>query len=336
MKIAVIDSGVDSNYYSHNDYITDCYGYEIESMEIIRVDDGFDSNGHGTQSIDTIHSVAPNAKIIAIRILDDKGMTNLEVLLRALKDLINADVDLINLSISVSDKSCPELDNLCKKLSDNGKIIVASVSNGSYKSIPAEFASVVGVNGMMFTQPYFYSAFPNDAIEMICDCSPIIVCDLNDQKSFYASNSKATCLATAFICNVMEKYNINKKEIVLQKLYESCNQKHISFKLTNEVMPLRSQKEINSIVNILKVQKAEDYCCKYFSCSKKELYSKRFIELGYFDADFILKVCEIISLENNLKSSNQIKYYRDFEWFECLINYMYTNERKSINDIQIQ
>ncbi len=336
MKIAVLDSGIEREYYNKNNFIVDCFKYEMNQNKIQKSINGYDVLGHGTQSIDCIHRLAPTAKFVAIKILDDNGLTSVDVLIKALEDLIETDVNFINLSLSLIDKNCKSLENVCKNLQEQGKIIVASVENGKHESIPACYSPVIGVRGMMFSNQELYAVSMKENIEVICDCSPMIVNRDYNSKSLYSGNSKATCIATSFLHNEMEKSfkQLNKVELLQKLILKHENQKNIYYYPPRNISIVNYSKSRKYVLNMIKkIEDAELMCMNFYSCALEDLYSKRLIELGELNAKFICDVIDCLAKKNNLNLEKTSLCYCDFEWFWCIVNYVNKHNKEDYCEI---
>lgn len=93
MIIAILDSGISNDIVGYRK----CINYVDEKKE-----DKWDNFGHGTMCFNVIKSIDAAAPIDVIKVLDKYGHCDVEILCKALSDLIDSDVDIINLSLSVS------------------------------------------------------------------------------------------------------------------------------------------------------------------------------------------------------------------------------------------
>ena len=93
-RIAIIDSGIDLDFYENN-----VIKY-VEYTEETGDESEYDSNGHGTLCCSTMLSINPAIQFVVIKILNEKNLCSDERLLRALNLLKDVDVDIINLSLS--------------------------------------------------------------------------------------------------------------------------------------------------------------------------------------------------------------------------------------------
>lgn len=135
VKVAVLDSGIrtthevfiDSSGQSRLD-MTDAYDYYNYD------DDPTDDNGHGTNVAGIVAQSTPsNVKIVPIKILDNKGQTDLDTLVESVSKIYSK-VDIINLSLGFLQSEYPDIDvsvcdSIFKDVYDSGKIIVCASGN---------------------------------------------------------------------------------------------------------------------------------------------------------------------------------------------------------------
>lgn len=194
VKVAVIDSGIDSDHpdlkanivaVESTVYKTDRYGYPIdergnrvEDVEDLVFLSGEDENGHGTHVAGIIAAddntiggvgVAPDADIYSIRALNAQGSGSSLMICWALEKAIELNVDVVNMSLGSHVYDYAEAP-LIKKLIDNGTVVVAAAGNEGYylydqKSYPAAYPSVISVAATYKVNGYqdlsWFSTFGN-------------------------------------------------------------------------------------------------------------------------------------------------------------------------------
>lgn len=327
MRIAIVDSGIDSNYYSDNDCFIGYKGYDYYDDEIVENSEIHDAFGHGTECADCIHQLMPDAEIYVVRILDDEGNTSAEMLSRALDELADVDVDIVNLSLSLTDSNEENLRAVCRKLNESGKIITASVQNGKTTSVPASFDEVIGVIGGLHESPHEYYWLKDSDVDLVCDCMPMMVKSAGNFFDFFSGNSKATCVATVLIAEAMIKMKENNadcalnKETVMDFIRKNRDFVREAVAMEGEIPCLRDEKEIacknKEVLRFLIEQFTE-----LLECTEEDLQNDRLIDVGFFSAqdiyDIILNVNE--KFNYNIKINNFT--YLNFEWFWCFVEYV--------------
>jgi len=148
VKIAVIDTGIDS---SHED-LDDNYmgGYDF----VFNDTDPNDENDHGTHVAGIIAAeengigvigVAPEAEIYAVRVLDGAGFGTLEWIIAGIEWAVIHDMDIANLSLEGPD--FPSLQEACDTAYEAGLLLVAAGGNTSGGAVkyPGGYDSVIAV-----------------------------------------------------------------------------------------------------------------------------------------------------------------------------------------------
>lgn len=212
IKIALIDSGINNELIFSKQRILSEITFSPQ-LHAINSSEMSDNNGHGTFCANLILSRTTFSVIQSIKILNSKLKSSSELLIAALKTLLDSDINIINLSLSTSNHQYSnEIEMICTELCESGKIIVASYDNGDSISYPASFKSVLGVKGrfMNDASEYWY-----DGEDVIADYTPIMGQIANNKKCLAGGNSKATALITSYIASIWEKNpNQTKKEVL--------------------------------------------------------------------------------------------------------------------------
>lgn len=162
VKIAVIDSGVNTSHYDFNQ-ANILQGYNCIPGEK-NVNDCSDNVGHGTMVAGIIAAqtdnglgisgIASNAQIIPIKITDQVTL-NISNIFSGLKKAIETDCDIINMSLGATglDKDAMAVfKELIDKAEKKGKIVIAAAGNTGHinnaVNYPAGFDNVIGVGAV--------------------------------------------------------------------------------------------------------------------------------------------------------------------------------------------
>lgn len=129
IKVAVIDTGVDSN---HPDLSQDTMigGYDfIENDNTPQ-----DTNGHGTEVAGIIaangnlRGIAPESKILAYRVSDTGNSVSSDLIVKAIQKAVEDDADIINLSLGVN-RTNDKIEDAINYAVEKGVIVVAAAGN---------------------------------------------------------------------------------------------------------------------------------------------------------------------------------------------------------------
>ena len=150
--IAVLDTGInDNNFELHGQVIAE---YDATTGKSIAID----YDGHGTKMASVIAAkkdgkgitgIAYNAKLIDVKVVDDKGNIKTENIISGIDFAVKNGANVINMSFS-SGKYSKELEQLIEKHSNTGVLFVAAAGNDGEKAVayPAGYSNVVAVSSL--------------------------------------------------------------------------------------------------------------------------------------------------------------------------------------------
>lgn len=155
VTVAVLDTGVYEGHDVFDDRLTwpGCDlldGDDQPRDEANGVDDDLDGMvdegyGHGTMVAGLIALVAPEARILPIRILDDEGRTDLFTMAAGIEYARLAGARVINMSFGARLESLPGLEYLFQRCAAEGVIPVAGAGNDNRADLPLYPAQVAEV-----------------------------------------------------------------------------------------------------------------------------------------------------------------------------------------------
>ncbi|HBF2787054.1 TPA: S8 family serine peptidase [Clostridioides difficile] len=216
IKVAVLDTGIDKNHDFLRESIVGGISFKTKNGYIMITEDYEDKNGHGTSCSSIIKREFNNVELFIVKVLDDFGNSNIQVLEEGLKFVLNTDVKIVNLSLSVlGNKSIEDLYSICERLKQKGKIIVCSVENGFESSYPAQFDNVIGVRGFVLERESAIWYNKDYRIQCVMDNNSYLCCDLNNSyKLFGKSNSQSAAKLTGKIAEILYRFpNINLEDL---------------------------------------------------------------------------------------------------------------------------
>ncbi|NJM39496.1 MAG: S8 family serine peptidase [Anaerolineae bacterium] len=156
--IAVIDTGVQLDHPALAGSLMPGYDFVDDDAVPQDMRNGLDDNGngrvdevfgHGTHIAGVLHLVAPDAKIMPIRVLDADGTGTLIDLADAIAYAVRNGANIINISLGTSIETAL-LQNQIREASSMGVLIVASAGNldSEVEQYPAADACVVSVTSI--------------------------------------------------------------------------------------------------------------------------------------------------------------------------------------------
>ncbi len=187
--VAVIDSGVDythpeltgqmwinSDEIPNNNIDDDGNGYvdDVQGWDFVDNDkDPIDEEGHGTHIAGTIAAkrdgigttgIAPNAKIMSLRVLNDEGVGQVSDGIEAIRYAVDNGADVINLSSGDRNVVIGELGAI-RYAAERGVVFVSAAGNDGLSSpdYPARLANQQGIAVGSVERNGKFSSFSNEA-----------------------------------------------------------------------------------------------------------------------------------------------------------------------------
>ncbi len=156
--IAVLDTGIDDRHPAlagriaagGYDYVDDDRTPSEGRVGLDADADGYadEGYGHGTFVSGIAALVAPDARILPLRVLDAEGRGNVFVVAEAIYDAVDAGADVINLSFGTADKlKSAVLQDAVRAAEKGGAVVVGSAGNDGSQDAhyPAAMAGVISV-----------------------------------------------------------------------------------------------------------------------------------------------------------------------------------------------
>lgn len=170
VRVGIVDSGVDFTHPA----IADA---EHQSFEIREHGGGFvheeapgsDVLGHGTMCAGVIHGIAPEAKIVNIKALDESGLNSPAKVICAIQCAIANDLHILNLSlvsVNMSRNTIVDMLYWVEKAFYKGMILVAATDNRQKRGFPGDYTSVIGVDFQHFPDFRSFNYHLGKAVEL--------------------------------------------------------------------------------------------------------------------------------------------------------------------------
>ncbi len=164
LTVAIIDSGVEADHPAIGRRLVQSVRVELDGDEPhVEGDDGRDVVGHGTAVAGIIHSIAPGAELVSIRVLGPDNRGKGEAFLTALDWAIGQGISVANLSLSSrSEALYAEFHELADRAYFANLLLVSAANNVPGPSYPSLFAAVVSVAAHDLRDPavWFYNPTP--------------------------------------------------------------------------------------------------------------------------------------------------------------------------------
>ncbi len=231
---AVIDDGINEKFYGTGEL-----EYNIEISPELEVMDRtcYDScsPSHGTTCAAIIKKYSPLARLISIKILNDRARGMSEQLVKALEWCVEKGIRLVNISLgTVIFKDFPSIKKAVNYAYSKGVIIVAACNNNGICTYPASHSCVIGVKrdteNLLGEGEILFNPYPCDGIETTAFSSHSLTDYKGNTRETSPSNSFAAPLVTAIVNNILlDSPGKTLEEIKLDLFKMSVSRETVSY-----------------------------------------------------------------------------------------------------------
>lgn len=166
VRVAVIDSGWDRTLEDPRVLSGVSFVDPADDFGLARGDDDHDVLGHGTACVDLVLRVAPEARVVPVKVFGKVLETSPGTLHAALVWALDAGVRVVNVSLGTRlEGTLHPLYAVCEKARRAGIVVVAAGHNANDWSYPAIFENVIGVSAGRFDSPFHFRFRPEHAME---------------------------------------------------------------------------------------------------------------------------------------------------------------------------
>jgi subtilisin family serine protease len=167
IRVAVIDSGWDRHLDEPRVLPGVGFVDPADDFAMARNDDDHDVLGHGTACADLVLRIAPDARVVPVKVFGRVLETSPGTLHAALLWAIDQGVQVINVSLGTRlEGTLHPLYAACEKARQAGIVVVAAGHNANDWSYPAIFENVIGVSAARFDSPFSFRYRPHHAMEV--------------------------------------------------------------------------------------------------------------------------------------------------------------------------
>jgi subtilisin family serine protease len=163
-RVAIVDSGVEAAHPAVGGRVVESVRVELAGDDVVILPDpGHDVVGHGTAAAGIIHSIAPGADLLSIRVLGPDNRAKGLAFLAALEWAIESGASVVNLSLSSKSEALyADFHALADRAYFSNVLLVSAANNVPGPSYPSLFAAVVSVAAHDVRDPdvWFYNPAP--------------------------------------------------------------------------------------------------------------------------------------------------------------------------------
>ncbi len=179
VHVALLDTGIDVTH-------PDLQGVVVRSVEVAPTPAGLvcrelpadqlaaaalDPVGHGTACAGIIHGLAPEARLISVRVIGGSASGTGEQFVRGLQWVLeqrSPRIQAVNLSLgTLQDRFATPLRRLVDQAYCQGIVLVAAGNNMGLPSYPAVFASLLAVDNESFPEPTTFEFHTGKTLELV-------------------------------------------------------------------------------------------------------------------------------------------------------------------------
>ena len=197
VRVAVIDSGIEADHPAVAGSVPGGVSVEFDpdvkdNLRFVEEDEPRDLYGHGTACAGIIHSLAPDAEIISVRVIGRDMRGKALQFAGGLRWAIEQGIQVVNMSLSTSSRN---FYGLFHELADEAYfkniILVSAVNNIPAPSYPSLYSSVISVAAHEEQDPFTYFYNPSPPVEFGAPGIDVKVAWLNKGYSTITGNSFA-------------------------------------------------------------------------------------------------------------------------------------------------
>jgi len=205
--VCIVDSGVDPTHPLVK-RIDQAVAVTVEDGETVIDDDELgDVCGHGTACAGIIRSLAPDCRLVSVRVLGEGFVGSGPALIEGLRWAVEQGFDVINMSLSTTkERFVGELHALTDAAYFKRSLIVASAHNMPVRSYPWRFASVVSVASHDLADPLVYLRNPAPPVEFYARGVEVDVAWMDGSTLRASGNSFATPHIAAICALIRSKH----------------------------------------------------------------------------------------------------------------------------------
>jgi subtilisin family serine protease len=211
VEVAILDSGIDASHPALRGRIVAAFrvegGRRKPAVRPARRKNN-DDYGHGTAVASIIARIAPNARLVDIRVLGPDNQGSGAALIEGLRFAVERGSRLINMSLAATGEFAADLRALCETAYYRNQILVAAKRNMPLvdNGFPAEFSSCIGVDNRAFPTPFVFRFMPGQVIEYAAQGTEIAVAAPGGGYTTSTGTSFATPTITGICARVLGAY----------------------------------------------------------------------------------------------------------------------------------
>lgn len=249
IKIAVIDTGCDVKNPLIKENIIG--GKNFTEDDNSREDVYNDYNGHGTHVAGIIKSVAPEAELLILKVLDRNGNGDYNTITAAINYAVSCGVDIISMSLGGGSDNRPLYNSVINAINNNILVVCAAGNNGDGNgdteeySYPGAYHEVIQVGAI--DENYAATDFSNSNkfVDIVAPGKDVVSLGLKNDFVKLSGTSQATPFVTGALALIKQYY----EQDFGRKLYEDELYAQL-IKNTNRIEGLSRTFQGNGVIDL--------------------------------------------------------------------------------------
>jgi membrane-anchored mycosin MYCP len=145
--VAVVDSGIDTSDPRFANSQVEGWSISLGATGHALLSSDFkDENGHGTEIASAILTIAPDVKLLAVKIMGDRLRTSAELMAAGIETATRNGANIINLSLGTPNMGkALLLRDCCANAVEAGSVVLAAAHPKGERAYPADLPETVGV-----------------------------------------------------------------------------------------------------------------------------------------------------------------------------------------------
>jgi Subtilase family len=147
IRVAIIDSGIDPGDPRLEGVHIEGWSIQLGATGHALLSADFqDQNGHGTEIAAAINRIAPDASLVAVRIMGDRLRTSAELMAAGIETAAQSRCQVVNLSLGTPNMGKALLLRECvANAVEHGSVVLAAAHPKGERAYPADLPETIGV-----------------------------------------------------------------------------------------------------------------------------------------------------------------------------------------------
>jgi subtilisin family serine protease len=182
-----------------------------------------EATGHGTMVAGIISRIAPQAKLMPVKVLDSDGVGDTWALVEGMRWALDHGAKVLNISLAIP-KKCEMLGEVIREAYDRGAIIVTSAGNvnDDVRQFPAKMSEVLTVAALTETNRKADFSNYDSVVDTAAPGVGILSTNWNGRFAVWSGTSFAAPFVAGEVALVWSRYPLKGNEPIQRAVIDSC------------------------------------------------------------------------------------------------------------------